>query len=180
MVVVDQFSKMAHFIPTKESVTAQETGRLFFMQVFKHHNLFKDIMSDWNPKFTSKFWWALWKRMGLEFKMSTSFRPQTDGQTKRVNLVVQQFQKNYVVADQQNWVDHLELAKFCYNKIGAFGNRFHTFSNGEGQITNCAYNVGRTRATPKWCKWGSANGHTTRWREALLMGDGESQSWEDT
>jgi hypothetical protein len=46
MVVVDQFSKMAHFIPTKESVTAQETGRLFFMQVFKHHNLFKDIMSD--------------------------------------------------------------------------------------------------------------------------------------
>jgi len=53
--------------------------------------------------------------MGSELKMSTSFRPQTDGQTERVNLVIQQFLKNYVAADQQDWVDHLELAEFCYN-----------------------------------------------------------------
>jgi hypothetical protein len=53
--------------------------------------------------------------MGLELKMSTSFRPQIDGQTERVNLVIQQFLKNYVAADQQDWVDHLELAEFCYN-----------------------------------------------------------------
>jgi hypothetical protein len=44
MVVVDRFSKMAHFIPTKESATAQETGRLFFTHVFKHHGLPKDIV----------------------------------------------------------------------------------------------------------------------------------------
>jgi hypothetical protein len=53
--------------------------------------------------------------MGSELKMSTSFRPQTDGQTERVNLVIQQFLRNYVAADQQDWVDHLELAEFCYN-----------------------------------------------------------------
>jgi hypothetical protein len=100
MVVVDQFSKMAHFIPTKDSVTAQETGRLFFTHVFKHHGLPKDIVLDRDPKFTSKFWRTLWKRMGSEFKMSTSFRPQTDGQTERVNLVVQQFLRNYVAVDQ--------------------------------------------------------------------------------
>jgi hypothetical protein len=52
---------------------------------------------------------------GVELKMSTSFRPQTDGQTKRVNLVIQQFLKNYVATDQQDWVHHLGLAKFCYN-----------------------------------------------------------------
>jgi hypothetical protein len=52
---------------------------------------------------------------GVEFKMSISFRPQTNGQTKRVNLVIQQFLRNYVAADQQDWVDHLELAEFCYN-----------------------------------------------------------------
>jgi hypothetical protein len=46
MVVVDQFSKMAHFIPTKDEATAQETGRLFFSHIFKHHGLPKDIMSD--------------------------------------------------------------------------------------------------------------------------------------
>jgi len=53
--------------------------------------------------------------MGSELKMSTSFCPQTDGQTERVNLVIQQFLRNYVVVDQQDWVDHLQLAKFCYN-----------------------------------------------------------------
>jgi hypothetical protein len=73
MVVVDRFNKMTHFIPTKESVTAQKTGRLFFTHMFKHHGLPKDIVSDQDPKFTSKFWRALWKRMGSELKMSTSF-----------------------------------------------------------------------------------------------------------
>jgi hypothetical protein len=53
--------------------------------------------------------------MGLELKMNISFRPQTDGQTKRVNLIIQQFLRNYVVANQQDWVDHLELTEFCYN-----------------------------------------------------------------
>jgi hypothetical protein len=115
MVVVDLFSKMAHFIPTKESATAQETGRLFFKHVFKHYGLPKDIVSDRNPKFMNKFWRALWKLMGSKLKMSTSFQPQKDGQTKRVNLVIQQFLRKYVVADQQDCVDHLELAEFCYN-----------------------------------------------------------------
>ncbi len=99
----------------KDEATAQETGRLFFSHIFKHHGLPKDIVSDRDPKFTSKFWRALWKRMGLELKMSTSFRPQTDGQTERVNLVIQQILRNYVAVDQRDWVDHLELAKFCYN-----------------------------------------------------------------
>jgi hypothetical protein len=88
MVVVDRVNKMAHFIPIKESATAQETRRLFFTHVFKHHGLPKDIMLDQHPKFTSKFWGALWKRMGLKLKMSTSFRPQTNGQTEKVNLVI--------------------------------------------------------------------------------------------
>jgi hypothetical protein len=56
MVVVEQFSKMTHFIPTKENTMAQEMGRLFFMHVFKHHGLSKDIVSDGDHKFTNKFW----------------------------------------------------------------------------------------------------------------------------
>jgi hypothetical protein len=55
MVVVDQFSKMAHFIPTNENATTQDTRRLFFTRVFNHHGLPKDIMSNWNPKFINKF-----------------------------------------------------------------------------------------------------------------------------
>ncbi len=53
--------------------------------------------------------------MGSELKMSTSLCPQTDGQTERVNLVIQQFLRNYVATNHQDCVDHLELAEFCYN-----------------------------------------------------------------
>jgi hypothetical protein len=127
MVVVDQLSKMPHFIPTKKSAMAQETRRLFFTQVFKHHGLPKDIVSDRDPKFTSKFWQALWKHMGSKLKMNTSFRPQTDGQTERVNLVIQLFLRNYVAIDQQDWVDHLELAEFCYNNLEHLATRATPF-----------------------------------------------------
>jgi hypothetical protein len=84
MVVVDRFSKMTHFIRIKDKAMAQEIGRLFFTHVFKHHGLPKDIVLDRNPKFTSKFWRALWKHMGLELKMNTLFCPLIDGQTERV------------------------------------------------------------------------------------------------
>jgi hypothetical protein len=55
IVVGDQFSKMAHFICIKKSAMTQKTKRLFFMRIFKHHGFPKDIMSNQNPKFTSKF-----------------------------------------------------------------------------------------------------------------------------
>jgi protoheme ferro-lyase len=100
MVVVDRFNKMAHFIPTMESATAQETEKSFFTHVFKHHGLPKDIMSDRDPKFTNKFWRALWRRMRLELKMNTSFRTQMDGQIKRMILVIEQFLRNYVATNQ--------------------------------------------------------------------------------
>jgi hypothetical protein len=73
-----------------------------------------DIVSNRDPKSTSKFWRTLWKRMGLELKMSSTLQPQTDGQTKRVNLVIQQFLRNYVATNEQDWVDHLELPEFYY------------------------------------------------------------------
>ncbi len=93
-------------------------------------------VSNRDPKFTSKFWRTLWKRMGSELKMSTSFRPQTDGQTKRVNLVIQKFLRNYVAADQQDWVDHLELAEFCYNnsKHSAIGSTPFQMVTGKSPI----------------------------------------------
>jgi hypothetical protein len=100
MVVVDRFSKMAHFIPTKESATTQEMGRLLFMHMFKHHGLPKDILLNRDPKFSSKFWRTLWMCMGSKLKMSASFQPQIDGETEKVNFVIQQFLRNYVAAYQ--------------------------------------------------------------------------------
>ena len=75
-------------MPTRNTTVAQEVGRLYFNKVVKHHRMKKNILSDRDPKCTSRFWRALWKKLGLELKICTAFRPQTDGQTERVNLVL--------------------------------------------------------------------------------------------
>ncbi len=76
--------------------------------------------------------------MGSKLKMSISFQPQMDGQIKRVNLVMQQILRNYVASDQEDWVDHLELAKFCYNNL----EHLATWATPFQMVTNRAYNLG--------------------------------------
>ena len=88
MVVIDRVSKMAHFVSTRDTATAQEIGRLYFDKVMKHHGMQKNIILDRDPKFTSRFWRAFWKKLDTELKMSTAFRPQIDGQTEQLNLVL--------------------------------------------------------------------------------------------
>ena len=59
--------------------------------------------------------------------MSTAFRPQTDGQTERVNLVLQEYLRNYVNADQTDWADHISMAEFSYNNTKHSGTGFSPF-----------------------------------------------------
>jgi len=60
-VIIDQFSKMAHFIPCKKTITGEETTKLFMDNVYRYHGLLEDIISDWGPQFISKFWQSLFK-----------------------------------------------------------------------------------------------------------------------
>ena len=127
MVVVDRVNKMAHFMSTRDTATAQEVGRLYFDKVVKHHGMQKSIILDRDPKFTSRFWRALWKKLGTELKMNTAFRPEIDGQIKRVNLVLQEYLRNYVNADQKDWANHISMAEFSYNNTKHSGTGFSPF-----------------------------------------------------
>ena len=118
---------MAHFVPTRDTVTAQEIGRLYFDKVVKHHGMQKNIILDRDPKFTSRFWRALWKKLGTKLKMSTTFWPQTNGQMERVNLVLQEYLQNYVNADQTDWVDHISMAEVSFNNTKYSGTEFSPF-----------------------------------------------------
>ena len=79
LVVVDRFSKYATFIPTPKYCSAEDTAQLFFKHVVKYWGLPENIVSDRDPRFTGTFWSELFKLLGSELNLSTSYHPQTDG-----------------------------------------------------------------------------------------------------
>lgn len=97
MVVVDKLSKEAHFIPVQSTYRAVQIAHIFMQNVFKLHGLPKTIIFDRDVKFTSTFWKALFTELGTQLNFSTTYHPQTDGQIERVNQVVEDMLRAYVM-----------------------------------------------------------------------------------
>ena len=85
LVVVDRFSKMAHFLLCSETSNASKIAKLNFDEIVKLYGLPKTIVSDRDVRFMSYFWKTLWHLVGTKLKFSTAFHPQTDSQTEVVN-----------------------------------------------------------------------------------------------
>ena len=84
-VVVDRFSKMAHFILCSNTANARKIATVFFEKIVRLHGLPKTIVSDRDTKFMSFFWKTLWHIMKTKLQYSSAYHPQTDGQTEVVN-----------------------------------------------------------------------------------------------
>lgn len=114
-VIVDRFTKMAHFMPCTKSITGEETAKLFIDNIYRYHGLPKDIISDRGTQFVSRFWRTLFKILKVDIKLSSAFHPQTDGQTERVNQVLEQYLRCTINYQQDDWTNLLPLAEFAYN-----------------------------------------------------------------
>ena len=115
LVVVDRLSKWAYFIPTKTTLDTKGTAELFHDVVFGRHGMPKRIVSDRDGRFTSHFWKALVECIGTSLGMSSSHHPQTDGQTERVNRVLEEAFRSFTNATQRDWDKHLPSLQFAYN-----------------------------------------------------------------
>eukprot|EP00253_Pinus_taeda_P009241 PITA_09241 len=120
MVVVYKLSKAAHFIPVQSTYRAVQIAHIFVQNVFRLHGLPKTIISDRDVKFTSAFWRALFAELGTQLNFSTAYHPQTDGQTERVNQMVEDMLRACVMQKPTQWEDYLHLVEFAYN------NGYHT------------------------------------------------------
>ncbi|GJP32570.1 hypothetical protein CLOM_g17192, partial [Closterium sp. NIES-68] len=114
LVVVDRFTKMAHFVPYRTAITAEQTAKLFILTVFRLQGIPKAIVSDRDPIFTSKFWTKMWEQYGTRLHLSTAYHPQTDGQTERTNQTMEQLIRT-TYTGPTDWEDSLPLIEFAYN-----------------------------------------------------------------
>ena len=114
-VIMDRLTKFAYMLPYKESSSAEDLAYMFLRTVFGNHGLPAEIISDRGSVFASKFWQSLMKQLGTNHKLSTAYHPQTDGQTERINQIVEQYLRCYINNDQNDWVQWLPQAQFAYN-----------------------------------------------------------------
>ena len=82
-VIVDRLTKAAHFLAIRNNFSLDRLAELYSSEIVKHHGVPISIVSDRDPKFTSRFWPKLQKSLGTTLHFSTTFHPQTDGQSER-------------------------------------------------------------------------------------------------
>ena len=156
-VVVDRFTKMAHFIPLQSNkLGAKELARIFAKEVWRLHGLPREVVSDRDSRFTSNFWQSLMEMLGIQTKMSTAFRPQTDGQTERMNQVLEAYIRTFCNYDMSNWSELLPYAEFAYNNSEASATGFSPFYANFGHNPRSAWGLEAESKNPtatNYIKW---------------------------
>jgi hypothetical protein len=115
LVVVDKFLKYNHFIPLLHPFNAVVVAKAFLNNIYKLHSMPIAIISDRDKVFTSKFWQELFRLTNVTLQMSSSYYPQTDGQSERVNKCLVTYFRCFVHACPRQWIKWLPLAEFWYN-----------------------------------------------------------------
>jgi hypothetical protein len=113
--VVDRFSKMAHFIPCQKTSDVTHIANLFFKEVIRLHGLPRSIVSDRDTKFIGHFWRTLWKKLGTNLLFSLAYHPQMDGQIEVVKKSLGDLLRSLVTEHHNSWDNILPQAEFVYN-----------------------------------------------------------------
>jgi hypothetical protein len=114
-VIIDQFSKVAHFVPVKTTYKGAKLVELYIARIVCLHGMPKKIVSDRGIHFTSRFSEKLHEAMDTKLNFSLAYYPQTDGQNERVNQILEDMLRACALKDKKSWDKCLPYAKFSYN-----------------------------------------------------------------
>jgi hypothetical protein len=114
-VIIDRLTKTAHFIPVHTKYDAKDYASLYIEHIVRLHGVPKTIISDRGSLFVSCFWEQLHKSLGTKIIHSSAYHPQTDGQTEKVNQILEDMLRACVIHFDKSWDKCLSLAEFSYN-----------------------------------------------------------------
>ena len=141
LVVVDQLTKMVHFIPTTEKISAEGLAKLFRDNVWKLHSLPESIISDRGPQFVAGIMRELNRMLGIESKLSMTFYSQTNGQTERVNQELEQYLRMFIDHRQEQWPNWLGTVEFAYNNKAYSSTKMSSFKANYGQDPRIGFKI---------------------------------------
>jgi transposase InsO family protein len=114
-VIMDRLTKVAHFIPVKTTYSGPQIVELYILRIVCLHGVPKKIQSDRGTQFTSRFWERLHATLDTQLRFSSAYHPQTDGQTKRVNQILEDMLRACALQYGRSWDKSLPYAEFSYN-----------------------------------------------------------------
>jgi transposase InsO family protein len=114
-VIVDQLTKVAHFIPVKTTYSVSQLAELYMLRIVYLHGVPKKIVSDIGTQFTLKFWERLHETLDTQLHFSSAYHPQTNGQTERVNQILEDMLRACAWQYGRSWDKSMSYAEFSYN-----------------------------------------------------------------
>ena len=115
VVFMDRLTKMVRLALLRSDFLASDVADLLISQIFRHHGLPMDLVTDRDPRFTLAFFRRLMEQWGVRQKMSTSYHPQTDGQTEVMNRTLEDYLRAFTQDGQDSWDEMLTMAEFPMN-----------------------------------------------------------------
>ncbi|GKB87653.1 putative reverse transcriptase domain-containing protein [Tanacetum coccineum] len=114
-VIMDRLTKSAHFLPMRRDYKMDRLARLYLNEIVARHGVPILIVSDRDSRFTSRFWQSMQEALGTRLDMSTTYHPQTGGQSERTIQTLEDMQRACVIDFEGSWDVHLPLVEFSYN-----------------------------------------------------------------
>ena len=114
-VIADRLTKLAHFLAVQMTFTLERFCRLYIREIVRLHGVPVSIVSNRDPRFTAHFWKSIQKAIGTRLTMSTTFHPQTDGQSERTIQVLEDMLRACILDHKGRWEEHFPLVEFAYN-----------------------------------------------------------------
>jgi hypothetical protein len=112
---VDRLTKVAHFIPIKTTYSGSQLAELYMSRIVCLHGVPKKIVSDRGMQFTSRFWERLHEALDTQLHFSSAYHPQTDGQTERVNQILEDMLRARSLQYGRSYDKSMSYAGFSYN-----------------------------------------------------------------